>query len=72
LIKAQAEAGSIFIDGVPATATQLQADWEERFGVELKDFNKILYESDTTKKDPAPYFTKLTNALTGRRERLQK
>ena len=72
LIKAQAEAGSIYINGVPATATQLQADWEERFGEELKDFDNLLYASGGTKKDVAPYLTKLINALMGRRERLQK
>lgn len=72
LIKAQAEAGSIYINGVPATATQLQAEWEERFGVELKDFDNLLYASGATKKDVATYLTKLINALMGRRERLQK
>jgi hypothetical protein len=72
LIKAQAEAKSIYIDGVPATATQLQADWEEKFGEELKDFDNLLYASSAAKKYVASYLTKLIRALKGRRQRLQK
>jgi hypothetical protein len=72
LIKAQAEARSIYINGVPATAAQLRAEWEQRFGEELNDFDNLLYASAETKKDLAPYLTKLINALKRRRERLQK
>lgn len=72
LLKAQAEVGSIYIDGAPATAAQLRADWEERFNERLEDFDRLLYASDTTKKDPTPYFTKLSGAIVGRRNRLQK
>ncbi len=72
LIKSQAEAGSIFIDGKPATAAQLRADFEEKYNEDLKDFDKLLYASDTRKKDPTPYLTKLMNAFVGRRVRLRK
>jgi hypothetical protein len=71
-IKAQAEAGSIYIDGKPATAVQLRADFEARFGEDLKDFDKLLYATDTRKKDATPYLTKLVNAFVGRKERLGK
>jgi len=71
-IKAQAEAGSIYIDGKPATAVQLRTDFEARFGEDLKDFDKLLYATDTRKKDATPYLTKLMNAFVGRKERLGK
>jgi hypothetical protein len=71
-IKAQVEAGSIYIDGKPATAVQLRADFEARYGEDLKDFDKLLYATDTRKKDQTPYLTKLMNAFVGRKERLGK
>jgi hypothetical protein len=72
LIKAQVEAGSIYIDGKPATAVQLRADHEARYGEDLKDFDKLLYATDTRKKDQTPYLTKLVQAFVGRKERLGK
>ena len=72
LIKAQVEAGSIYIDGKPATAVQLRADFETRFGEDLKDFDKLLYATDTRKKDQTPYLTKLMQGFVGRKERLGK
>jgi RteC protein len=72
LIKAQVEAGSVYIDGKPATAVQLRADHEARYGEDLKDFDKLLYATDTRKKDQTPYLTKLKNAFVGRKERLGK
>ena len=72
LIKAMAEAGSIHINGVPATARQLRTSFERRFHLELKDFDNLLYASDTRKIDETLYFTKLVNALKGRKEQLGK
>jgi hypothetical protein len=72
LIKALAETGSIFIDGIPATAGQIRAGWETRFGLDLKDFEKLLYAIGDTKKDEAAFLTKLKDALLGRKRRLGK
>ena len=72
LIKAQVEAGSIFINGKPATAVQLRADFEAQYGEDLKDFDKLLYATDTRKKDQTPYLTKLMQMFVGRKERLGK
>jgi hypothetical protein len=66
LIKAQVEAKSIFIDGEPATAVQLAADFQDKYNVDLEDFGKLLYASGSRKKDPVPYLTKLRNAFMGR------
>lgn len=71
-IKAQAEAESIYINGEPATTAQLTDDFEARYNVDLRDFNKLLYVATGRKKDPTPYLTKLVNAFKGRRARLRK
>jgi hypothetical protein len=72
LITAMAGAGSIHINGVPATARQLRTGFERRFRMELKDFDNLLYATDTRKVDETPYFTKLVNAWKGRKGRLGK
>ena len=72
LIKAQAEKQSIYINGRPATAAQLKADFEARYGVDLKDFEKLLYAGDTRKKEATPYLNELAAAFEGRRKRLRK
>lgn len=72
LIKSQAEAGSIYINGKPATSMQLKADFERKYKEDLRDFDKLLYATDTRKIDPTAYLTKLINAFMGRRERLGK
>jgi hypothetical protein len=71
-ICAQAEAQSIYIDGKPATAVQLRADHEAKYGQDLKDYDKLLYATDTRKKDQTPYLTKLVQMFVGRKERLGK
>ncbi len=72
LIKSLAEAESVFIDGKPATAAQLKMDFERRYGLQLSDFDQLLYATDTRKKDAVPYLTKLKEAFLRRRERLGK
>ena len=72
LIKAMAEAGSVDINGVPATTMQLRTAFERQFGMELNDFDNLLYATDTRKIDETPYFSKLARALKGRKERLGK
>lgn len=72
LIKSQAEAGSIYINGKPATSAQLKADFERKYGEDLRDFDKLLYATDARKSEPTAYLTKLINAFMGRRERLRK
>jgi hypothetical protein len=72
IIKSLAEAGSISIDGKPATAAQLRADFEERYNIRLDDFDSMLYQADTRKIDEIPYLTKLGNAFLGRKRRLRK
>ena len=72
LIKSQAEAGSIFINGKPATTAQLKADFEEKYQEDLRDFDKLLYATDTRKLDSTPYLTKLVEAFMGRKKRLGK
>ncbi|HWB91542.1 MAG TPA: RteC domain-containing protein [Puia sp.] len=72
LIKSQAEAESVYIDGKPATAVQLRADFERRFRVDLRNFDNLLYAGDTLKKEETPYLSKLMRALMGRKRRLGK
>jgi RteC protein len=72
LLKALAEKQSICINGRPATAMQLKADFELRYGISLKDFDKLLYAADARKKDATPYLNELIAAFEDRRERLQK
>jgi RteC protein len=72
LVKALAEKQSIYINGRPATAAQLKADFEVRYGVGLKDFQQLLYAGDTRKKEATPYLNELVAAFEGRRKRLQK
>lgn len=72
LLKAQAEKQSIYVNGRPATAAQLRADFEARYGVDLKDFDKLLYAGDTRKKEATPYLNELAAAFEGRRGRLRK
>jgi len=71
-IKAEALAESVYVNGVPATTAQLVAKFEEDYGVDLRDFNKLLYAADARKKDPTPYLTKLINAFKGRKVVLRK
>ncbi|HEX3933734.1 MAG TPA: RteC domain-containing protein [Puia sp.] len=71
-IKAQVEATSIYINGKPATAAQLRVDFEQRYGVDLKDYDNLLYQMDTLKIEETPYLTKLKNAFTGWKRRLGK
>jgi hypothetical protein len=72
LIKSQAEAGSIFINGKPATTAQLKADFEKRYQEDLKDFDKLLYATDTRKLEATPYLMKLVDAFMDRKKRLRK
>jgi hypothetical protein len=62
----------VYVDGVPATTAQLVAQFEETYGVDLRDFNKLLYAADARKKDATPYLTKLINAFKGRKVMLRK
>ena len=72
-IKAMAEAGSAYVDGQPATAGQLRAAFEEQFGLELKDFDKLLYAMDGRKSEETScHLMKLLGTMKGRRERLRK
>ena len=71
-IKAQVEAGSIYINGKPATAAQLRADFEGRYGTDLKDYDNLLYQMDTLKIEETPYLTKLKHAFLGWKKRLGK
>ena len=72
LIKAQVETGSVYINGKPATAAQLRGEFEQRFGVDLKDYDNLLYQMDTLKIEETPYLTKLKNAFLGWKKRLGK
>jgi hypothetical protein len=72
LLKAQAEVGSIYIDGKPATFVQLQADFEAKYGMNLKTADKLLYATDTRKIEDTPYLGKLSRAFMARKERLGK
>jgi RteC protein len=72
LLKAQAEKQSIYINGRPATAAQLKADFEARYRLDLKDFDKLLYAGDTRKKEATPYLNELVAAFEERRGRLRK
>jgi hypothetical protein len=67
LIKSQAEAGSVSIDGIPATAAQLTADFEEKYDLDLENFDNLLYATDTRKTGDTPYLMKLVNAFLGRK-----
>jgi RteC protein len=71
-IKAEALAESVYVNGAPATTTQLVAQFEETYSVDLRDFNKLLYAADARKKDATPYLTKLINAFKGRKVMLRK
>ena len=71
-IKAVVEAGSISINGKPATAAQLRVDFEQRYGMDLKDYDNLLYQMDTLKIEETPYLTKLRNAFLGWKRRLGK
>ena len=72
LLKAMAEAGSVHVNGKPATTRQLRTLFEQRFGMEINDFDNLLYATDIRKIDATPYFTKLKEAFVARRERLGK
>jgi len=72
LLKAQVEIGSIYIDGKPATFTQLQADFEAKYGMSLKAADKLLYATDTRKIEDTPYLGKLSRGFMARKERLGK
>ena len=68
LIKSQVEAGSIFINGKPATAKQLRADFEQRYNIRLRNFDNLLYAKDTVKIDETVYLSKLIKAFKGRKK----
>ena len=72
LFKAQAEVGSIYVDGKPATFVQLQADFEHRYRVSLRTADKLLYATDTRKIEDTPYLGKLSRGFMARKERLGK
>lgn len=72
LMKAQVEAGSIYIDGVSATMAKLVADFEQKYNKPIRDYNKLLHAATGRKIDGTPYLTKLKNAFAGRRARLRK
>lgn len=71
-IKSQVEAGSVHINGKPATAAQLRADFEQRYHVSLKDFDNLLYAMDTLKVDETPYLSKLKERFMAWKKRLGK
>ena len=71
-IKAEALNKSVYVNGEPATTAQLVAKFEEDYGLDLRDFNKLLYAADARKKDATPYLTKLINAFKGRKLMLRK
>jgi RteC protein len=72
LITAQAEKGSIYIDGRKATASELKAEFERQYNCDLKDYDQLLYATDTLKKDATPYLSALIGAFLGRKSRLRK
>jgi RteC protein len=72
IIKAQAITESVYVNGIPATAAQLVAKWEDDYEVDLRDFNKFVYAMDARKTDPTPYLTELINGLLGRKKILRK
>lgn len=72
LIKAQTVTESVYVNGMPATAAQLVAKWEDDYEDDLRDFNKFVYAMDARKTDPTPYLTELINGLLGRKKMLRK
>lgn len=72
LIKSQAEAASLYINGKPATAAQLKADFERRFDLPLDNFNNLMYAANGRKNEDTPYLNKLISFLLGRKKRLRK
>jgi hypothetical protein len=63
---------SIYVNGKPATAAQLRTYFQKHYSVDLSDFNKLLYATDTRKKDDTPYLNKLRQEFLKRKERLGK
>lgn len=49
LIQSLVESESIEIDGQKATAALFKADWEEKYSDSLKDYDVLLYQSDSRK-----------------------
>jgi hypothetical protein len=72
MIKAQVVTESVYVNGLPATATQLVAKWEDDYNDDLRNFNKFVYAMDARKTDPTPYLTELINGLLGRKKILRK
>ena len=72
IIKAQVEAGSVYINGKPATAAQLRADFEQRYHIDLKDIDNLLYAMDTLKVEDTPYLSRLKQVFTAWKKRLGK
>ena len=72
LLKALSEKGWIHINGRPATATQLKGYFERSYGIGLKDFDKLLYASDTCKAGATTYLTELKGQFEARMKRLKK
>lgn len=63
---------SIYVNGKPATAAQLRTHFQDHYGIDLSDFNKLLYASDTRKKDETPFLSRLREEFLRRKERLGK
>jgi hypothetical protein len=63
---------SIYINGKPATAAQLKTHFQKHYAVDLSDFNKLLYATDTRKKDETPFLSRLRQEFLRRKERLGK
>ena len=63
---------SVYVNGKPATAAQLRTHFQEHYAVDLTDFNKLLYATDTRKKDDTPYLSRLRQEFLKRKERLGK
>jgi len=72
MIKAQTITESVYVNGVPATAAQLVAKWEDDYDDDLRGFNRLVYAMDERKTDPTPYLTELINGLLGRKKMLRK
>jgi hypothetical protein len=72
LIIGLAGTSAIFVNGKPATAAQLRTHYQEYYAIDLSDFNKLLYASDTRKKDETPFLNRLREEFLKRKERLGK
>jgi hypothetical protein len=71
-IIAWVETGSIYLNGKLATISEIKADFEEHYNIDLTNFNNLVYASDVRKGDPAPYLNSLPKGFMARKERLGK